>query len=158
MTAAVARGPSATLPMILAGAVLIAAGAWSSLYLQSWMLAALLGAGGLALWRLAMTTRPFSPWLIALDAPPSRSSPIMRNDALGFWQLPGPWADVPHFNSAGARDRATSIYAVGSIAGAAQPLSRPAPDRGVGLIAIPFLFNLLVRSAPTGTWRSSARS
>src|SRR5947209_1649773 len=143
MTAAVARGPSATLPMILAGAVLIAAGAWSSLYLQSWMLAALLGAGGLALWRLAVTTRPFSPWLIALDAAAFALFAYLRNDSIGFWQLPGPWADVPHFNFTGALI-AIVVYVVGSLVALMSRYRGLRPVEALGLIAIPFLFNLVM--------------
>ena len=56
---------------------------------------------------------------------------IMRNDAAGFWQLAGPWSDVPHFNVAGA-SIAYAIYLDRLARRAAEPASRPADDRGAG--------------------------
>ena len=87
-----------------------------------------LGAAGLALWRFALTLEPLAPTQIALDAAAFAIFAFMRNDATGFWQLPGPWSDVPHFNVAGA------AIAYASISAARLPrcsaASRPAPDRG----------------------------
>ncbi len=68
---------------------------------------------------------------------------IQRNDSLGFWQLPGPWADVLRFDPPGATI-ALIVYAGGSI------LALIAGARGLRLIealtliAVPFLFNLLI--------------
>ena len=143
MTAAVERGPSVVLPATLAGAILIVAGAGASLYWQSWIAAALLGAGGLALWRFALTTRPLSPWLVLLDAAAFAIFAFMRNDSIGFWQLPGPWSDVPHFNGSGAII-AHIVYVGGSLAALLSRYRGLRIIEAVGLIAIPFLFNLVM--------------
>ena len=52
--------------------------------------------------RRALSERPFSNWLIAVDAAAFAIFAFLRNDGLGFWQLPGPWADVFRFNVPGA--------------------------------------------------------
>ncbi|MGO8834061.1 MAG: GH36-type glycosyl hydrolase domain-containing protein [Roseiarcus sp.] len=143
MTSAVARGSSFAPAATLAGAVLIACGVWASLSLQSWLLAAIFGAAGLALWRFVLKLQPFSPTHIALDAAAFAIFAIMRNDAAGFWQLAGPWSDVPRFNVAGAAI-AYTIYIGGSVTAL---LTRYRPllvAEALGLIAIPFLFNLIV--------------
>ena len=55
---------------------------------------------------------------------------FQRNDGLGFWQLPGPWADVFRFNVPGATI-AMLIYVGGSVYGADRRRSRPPPRRGL---------------------------
>ena len=67
----------------------------------------------------------------------------MRNDAAGFWQLAGPWSDVPRFNAAGAAI-AYAIYIVGSLAALLSRHRALLAVESLGLIAVPFLFNLIV--------------
>ena len=69
------------------------------------ILAAIAGAGGLALLRWARAERPYSAALIAIDAAAFAIFAFQRNDSLGFWQLPGPWADVWRFDPPGRRLR-----------------------------------------------------
>jgi cyclic beta-1,2-glucan synthetase len=143
MNSTAATRPGVPLAAIFAGAILIALGIWASLSLQSWILAAPAGAAGLALWRFAVAPKPFLPAQIVLDAAAFAIFAFMRNDSLGFWQLPGPWSDVPHFNVTGAAI-AYVVYVVGSLAAL---LSRHRGLRAIealGLIAIPFLFNLVM--------------
>ena len=67
----------------------------------------------------------------------------MRSDYPALWQLSGPWNDVPHFNIPGACI-AYTLYISGSLAAL---LSARRPLRAVeaiGLICIPFAFNLLI--------------
>jgi len=81
----------------------------------------------------------------------------MRNDAIGFWQLPGPWADVPHFNIPGAAI-AYAVYLVGTLAALISRYRGLRAIEALGLIAIPFLFNLVMtlgrRLAHAGTGRA----
>ena len=143
MNSAAATRPGAPLATIVAGALLIALGIWASLSLQSWILAAPAGAAGLALWRLALTSKPFSPVQIVLDAAAFAIFAFMRNDSIGFWQLPGPWSDVPHFNVTGAAI-AHIVYVGGSLAALLSRYRGLRAIEAVGLIAIPFLFNLVM--------------
>jgi cyclic beta-1,2-glucan synthetase len=128
---------------IAAGATLIALGIWASVSLQSWALAAPAGAAGLALWRFALTSKPFAPAQIVLDAAAFAIFAFMRNDSIGFWQLPGPWSDVPHFNGSGAII-AYTVYVGGSLAALLSRYRGLRIIEAVGLIAIPFLFNLVM--------------
>ena len=128
---------------IAAGAVLIALGIWASVSLHSWALAAPAGAAGLALWRFALTSKPFAPAQIVLDAAAFAIFAFMRNDSIGFWQLPGPWSDVPHFNGSGAII-AHIVYVGGSLAALLSRYRGLRIIESVGLIAIPFLFNLVM--------------
>jgi cyclic beta-1,2-glucan synthetase len=143
MNSAAARRPGASLATIVAGALLIGVAIWASLSLQSWLLAAPAGAAGLALWRLAMTDRPFAPAQIFLDAAAFAIFAFMRNDSIGFWQLPGPWSDVPHFDIAGAAI-AYAVYIGGSLAALLSRYRGLRPIEAIGLIATPFLFNLVM--------------
>ncbi len=54
------------------------------------IVAAIAGAGGLALLRWARAERPYSAALIAIDAAAFAIFAYQRNDSLGFWQLAGP--------------------------------------------------------------------
>jgi len=137
------RGPLVPLAAISAGAVLIACGIWASLSLQSWILAAIFGAAGLALWRVALAAEAFSPTRIALDATAFAIFALLRNDSIGFWQLPGPWLDVPRFDVAGAAI-AYVVYLVGSLAALLSRYRGLRPIEALGLIALPFLFNLVM--------------
>ena len=60
---------------------------------------------GLALIRWARAERPYSAALIAADAAAFAIFAFQRNNSIGFWQLPGPWADVWRVNAAGATIR-----------------------------------------------------
>ena len=143
MTLAAARETSLVVARVAAGAALIALGIGASLQAQSWIVAAFAGAGGLALWRGAVTAAPISPILPALDALAFATFAVMRNDAVGFWQLPGPWADVPHFNVSGALI-AYCVYVCGSLAALLSRYRGLRAIEAIGLIAIPFLFNLVM--------------
>ena len=91
----------AVLAFALVGAALIAGAVDASLTAQQWIIAAIAGAAGMALWRLALVGAWSSP-LMLLDAAAFALFAIQRNDSLGFWQLAGPWADVPRLNVADA--------------------------------------------------------
>jgi len=133
---------SAALPS-LGGAALLALAFYAAVALRQPVLAALAGAGALALLRWAWAERPYSAALIASDAAAFAIFAIQRNDSLGFWQLPGPWADVWRFDPPGATI-ALIVYAGGSILaliGGARGLRL---IEAVSLIAVPFLFNLLI--------------
>src|SRR5260221_12450202 len=84
---------SAVLPW-LGGAALLALAFYATVVWVQPILAVVAGAGGLALLRWARAERPYSPALIAIDAAAFAIFVFDRNDSLGFWQLPGPWADV----------------------------------------------------------------
>ena len=64
-------------------------------------------------------------------------------NSIGFWQLPGPWPDVWRFNSAGATI-ALIVYAGGSIMALISGFRGLRLIEAVSLIAVPFLFNLLL--------------
>ncbi len=105
-------------------------------------LAAALGALGLALWRQGAIGRWRSP-VIAFDALAFALFSFQRNDGLAFWQLVGPWADVPRFNVAGA-SIALLVYLIGSLFSMLTAYRAPRLVEALGMIAIPFLFNLVV--------------
>src|SRR5258708_1739235 len=96
------------------GAALLALAFYAAVASIQPILAVVAGAGGLALLRWARAERPYSPALIAFDAAAFAIFAYDRNDSLGFWQLPGPWADVFRFDPPGATI-ALIIYAGGSI-------------------------------------------
>ena len=127
----------------LGGAALLVLALYAAVALSQPILAALAGAGALALLRWAWAERPYSAALIAFDAAAFAIFAFQRNDSLGFWQLPGPWADVWRFDPPGAAI-ALIVYAGGSIlalVGGARGLRL---IEAVSLIAVPFLFNLLI--------------
>src|ERR1700729_78130 len=133
---------SAVLPS-LGGAALLALALYAAIALRQPILAAVAGAGGLALLRWARAERPYSPALIANDAAAFAIFAYDRNDSLGFWQLPGPWADVFRFDPPGATI-ALIIYAGGSILAVIGGFRGLRLIEAVSLIAIPFLFNLML--------------
>ena len=127
----------------IGAAALLALAFYAAVALSQPILAAIAGAGGLALLRWAWADRPYSATLVAIDAAAFAIFAIQRNDSIGFWQLPGPWADVWRFNPPGAAI-ALIVYVGGSIlalVGGARGLRLV---EGLSLIAIPFLFNLLL--------------
>src|ERR1700734_2252735 len=145
MTAPYAR-PFVRQPAItawLGGLALLALAFYVATMLLQPILAAVAGAGGLALLRCARAERPYSPALIAIDAAAFAILAFDRNDSLGFWQLPGPWADVFRFDPPGAAI-ALVIYAGGSILALIGGFRGLRLIEALSLIAVPFLFNLLL--------------
>jgi cyclic beta-1,2-glucan synthetase len=127
----------------LGGIALLALAFYAAIALLQPIVAATAGAGGLALLRYARAERPYSPALIAIDAVAFAIFALNRNDSLGFWQLPGPWADVFRFNTPGATI-ALIIYAGGSILALIGGFRGLRLIEALSLIAVPFLFNLLL--------------
>ncbi len=134
--------PSPAVPL-LGGAALLALAVYAAIVLHQPLAAAIGGAAGLALLRWTRAERPYSRALIAIDAAAFAIFAIQRNDSLGFWQLPGPWADVWRFDLAGATI-ALIIYAGGSILALIGGFRGLRLIEALSLIAIPFLFNLLM--------------
>ena len=101
--------------------------------------------------------------LIAIDAAAFAIFAFQRNDALGFWQLPGPWADVWRFDAPGVTI-ALIVYVGGSIMALIGGFRGLRLVEALSLIAIPFLFNLLVtiaadwHMAEIGAFASRARA
>ena len=96
----------------LGGLALLALAFYAAIALRQPILAAVASAGALALLRWARAERPYSPALIAIDAAAFAIFAFDHNDSLGFWQLPGPFADVFRFDQPGAAI-ALIIYAGG---------------------------------------------
>ncbi|HYA74251.1 MAG TPA: glycosyl transferase family 36, partial [Roseiarcus sp.] len=142
MNQTAARTQRSALAFTLVGALFAAAAIFVSLSARDWAIAGLAGAAGLALWRRGLLgVWPATP--IAFDAAAFAIFAFQRNDSLAFWQLAGPWADVPRFNVAGA-SIAYAVYIGGTLAtliGAHRALR---PIEAIGLVAIPFLFNLVI--------------
>src|ERR1700749_4597048 len=130
-------------PSWLGGVALLALAFYATVALRQPLLAALAGAGGLALLRWARAERPYSHALIAIDAAAFAIFAIQRNDSLGFWQLPGPWSDVGRFDPPGAVI-ALIVYVGGSILALIGGFCGLRLIEALSLIAIPFLFNLLL--------------
>ena len=105
--------------------------------------AAIGGAGGLALLRLAFAERPYSNALILIDAAAFALFAFDRNDGLGFWQLPGPWIDVFRFNLPSAAI-ALIVYSGASVMALIGGFRGLRLIEALSLIAVPFLFNLLI--------------
>src|SRR5208282_6343383 len=91
------RRPAAPASLATGGVALIAVGFYAAIGVSQPIVAALAGAAGLALLRWARAERPYSEALLAVDAAAFAIFTFQRNDSLGFWQLPGPWADVWRF-------------------------------------------------------------
>jgi cyclic beta-1,2-glucan synthetase len=125
-----------------AGTILAALAVAASVSERNWLLAGLAGACGLALWRQAALGR-WRASTIAFDALAFAIFAYQRNDGLAFWQLVGPWADVWRFNVAGA-SIAYSIYIVGTLFALTSVHRALRPIEAINLIAIPFMFNLVV--------------
>jgi len=138
-----ARRPEPKALLAAAAAVLLACGFYAAVAALQPLLAALAGAAGLALLRRARAERPYSAALIAFDAAAFAIFAFQRNDSIGFWQLPGPWADVWRFNAAGATIALTA-YAGGTIMALISGFRGLRLIEASSLIAVPFLFNLLM--------------
>src|SRR5271154_4094413 len=137
-----AHEPRSALTIALIGVALVAAAVFASLDAQAWIVAGIAGAAGMALWRRAL----FGAWSagpLAFDAAAFAIFAIQRNDSLGFWQLAGPWADVPRFNFADAAI-AYGVYIGGSLAALIGAWRPPRPIEAIGLVAIPFLFKIVI--------------
>ncbi|HXW21028.1 MAG TPA: hypothetical protein VEK35_11040, partial [Roseiarcus sp.] len=146
MTGRPAPAPSRLIVLTAAGSLLLGAGVWASLSGQQWTWAAMLGAAGLALWRWAICRSPGPAWLIFVDAADFAIFALVRNNSIGFWQLPGPWSEVPYFNAAGAAI-AYGVYlsaALGALLVARRALTFV---EALCLIGTPFLFNLVMTLA-----------
>ena len=147
MTFAVARpvarrsvSPSA---LALGGVALLVLALYAAIGWREAIGAAVAGAAALALLRSARAERPYSAALIAIDAAAFAIFAFQRNDSLGFWLLPGPWADVWRFNAPGATI-ALIMYAGGSIMALIGGFRGLRLIEAMSLIAVPFLFNLLL--------------
>ena len=125
------------------GLALLAVGFYAAIVVSQPIVAALGGAAGLALLRLARAERPYSAALIVFDAAAFAIFAFQRNNSLGFWLLPGPWADVWRFNAAGATI-ALMVYAGGAIMALIAGYRGLRLIEAMSLIAVPFLFNLLL--------------
>ena len=126
-----ARRSVATASCALGGVALLALAFYAAIAAREPIVAALAGAAGLALLRWARAERPYSAALIAIDAAAFAIFAFQRNDSLGFWQLPGPWADVWRFNPPGATI-ALIVYVGGAIMALVGGLSRASAHRGAG--------------------------
>src|SRR6478752_9508725 len=133
---------SAVLPW-LGGFALLALAFYAAVSLLQPIVAGIAGAGALALLRWARAERPYSWGLAAVDAAAFAIFAFDRNDSLGFWQLPGPWADVFRFDPPGATI-ALTIYFGGSILALIGGFRGLRVIEALSLIAVPFLFNLLL--------------
>ncbi len=142
MNQTAARAQRSALAFALIGALFVAAAIFASLSARNWVVAGLAGAAGLALWRRGLLGDwPATP--IAFDAAAFAIFAFQRNDFLAFWQLAGPWADVPRFNVAGA-SIAYAVYIGGALAALIGAHRALRPIEAIGLVAIPFLFNLVI--------------
>ena len=92
---------------------------------------------------MALAERPYSKLLIVLDAAAFALFAFERNDGIGFWQLAGPWIDVFRFNLPSAAI-ALIVYSGASIMGLIGGFRGLRLIEALSLIAVPFLFNLLV--------------
>jgi cyclic beta-1,2-glucan synthetase len=142
MDRSIAQDRGLSLALAAAGALLVAVAIFASLDWRIWPVAGLAGAAGLALWRQAALGR-WRGSVVVFDALAFAIFAIQRNDGMAFWQLVGSWADLLRFNFAGA-SIAYAIYIVGSLFTVATDHRALRPIEAIGLIAIPFLFNLLV--------------
>ena len=93
----------------LGGAALLALAFYAAVALLQPIVAAVAGAGALALLRWARAERPYSPALIAIDAAAFAIFAYNRNDSLGFWQLPGPVGGCLSLQPARRDDRADRL-------------------------------------------------
>src|SRR5271165_3640283 len=142
-TPAVVERPSGRAGLVIAGAALVAAGILLATAERQAILAAIAGAGGLALLRRAVAERPYSQALVVVDAAAFALFATLRNDGLGFWQLPGPWLDVLRFNLPSAVI-ALIVYVGASAMALIAGFRGLRVVEALSLIAVPFLFNILI--------------
>ena len=142
MDRSIARDRISSLALGTSGALLVALAIFASLDYRNGFVAGLAGAGGMALWRQAALGR-WRGTIIIFDALAFAIFAVQRNDYLAFWQLVGPWSDVPRFNFAGA-SIAYAVYIIGTLFVIASEHRAPRPIEAIGLIGIPFVFNLIV--------------
>ena len=142
MDRSIARDRISSLALGTAGALLVALAIFASLDYRNGFVAGLAGAGGMALWRQAALGR-WRGTIIIFDALAFAIFAVQRNDYLAFWQLVGPWSDVARFNFAGA-SIAYAVYIIGTLFVIASEYRAPRPIEAIGLIGIPFVFNLIV--------------
>src|SRR5271168_474756 len=142
MDRSIARDRISSLALGTTGALLVALAIFASLDYRNGFVAGLAGAGGMALWRQAALGR-WRGTIIIFDALAFAIFAVQRNDYLAFWQLVGPWSDVARFNFAGA-SIAYAVYIIGTLFVIATEHRAPRPIEAIGLIGIPFVFNLIV--------------
>ncbi len=124
------------------GTLLVALAVMASLKEQQGLVAGLAGAVGVAMWRQSAIGSWRAP-VVPLDLFAFAIFAVQRNDGLAFWQLVGPWADVARFNVTSAAI-AYACYIVGTLLAFASVHRSLRPIEAAGLIATPFLFNLLI--------------
>ena len=142
MDRSIAQDKNQPLLLGMAGALLMALATFASLDWRNGLVAALAGAVGMALWRKA-TLGQWRGTIVLFDLLAFAIFAIQRNDGLAFWQLVGPWSDVLRFNFAGAAI-SYAIYIIGSLFTISSEYRPLRPIEAIGLIAIPFVFNLIV--------------
>src|SRR5271163_1976790 len=113
MDRSIARDRISSLALGTAGALLVELAIFASLDYRNEFVAGLAGAGGMGLWRQATLGR-WRGSLVIFDALAFAIFAVQRNDYLAFWQLVGPWSDVPRFNFWGATI-AYAVYIIGSL-------------------------------------------
>jgi len=126
------------LAFALLGALLVAVAVYASLAASAWIVAGLFGAAGMGCWRRALLGSWSAPSTL-IHAAAFAVFAIERNDSLGFWQLAGPWADVPRLNVADA-SIAYAVYIGGSLSALIGAYRSPRWSESIGLVAVPFLF------------------
>jgi len=139
------------------GALSVAAAIILSYFTHDWYFVGPLGAVGLALLARARLSLPISEFSLLADTGAFALFAYQRNDNLAFWQLGGSWADVFSVNAAGAVI-AHLIYVSGALAAGVAALRRTTFVEKLSLVALPFLFSLLVNlsadwhMAEIGAW------
>src|SRR5574337_128232 len=135
--------PSARALPAAAGVALTGAATYLAVLAYPALLPAFLGAVGLWLLRSALAERPYAKALIVFDAAAFAIFAHLRNDGLGFWQLPGPWLDVFRFNAPDAA-LALIVYVAGAVMALIGGYRGLRVIEALSLIAVPFLFNILL--------------
>ena len=126
-----------------AGSALAALAIYLAVATHAPFTSAIAGSGGLWLLRYALSERPYSNALVIVDAAAFAIFAYLRNDGLGFWQLPGPWLDVFRFNVPGSA-LALIIYVAGAVMALIGGYRGLRIVEALSLIAVPFLFNILL--------------
>ncbi|HVP99331.1 MAG TPA: glycosyl transferase family 36, partial [Roseiarcus sp.] len=143
MTPLVAIRPASRRLLAAAGLALAASASWLAVAAHAPLASAIAGAGGLWLLRRARAERPYSNALVIIDAAAFAIFAYLRNDGLGFWQLPGPWLDVLRFNAPDAT-LALIVYVGGSVMALLGGYRGLRVVEALSLVAVPFLFNILL--------------